>query len=413
MRRVPASIAEAGRGFGRKMSFLVFCSQEVGGLPFRIADILNRHGSRTVYISVSTVVDPHDSTRFHYGERNPEWDLSGQFGGIRGSSRAMIDRLDGIIRDHEITGCFATGEWSYLLRKAGTGYRYWSFGSDLDQACFAPLWPPGYPRWKKIPVWGRFAVTVRRRSRKSLRSAESVMIAPYQKEKLDIVCPGKKMFFLPHFQKVADYEALAREKAACRDKVARDIRAGRYFFSSTRHVWTGPYRHLSDNKENDVIIRSMARYLELSGDKETKLVLVKKGVDAGASMRLAQDLGIKDSIFWVDEMPRDALDPYYRGASLCFGQFGTPVLSGAVIEPLSHGTACISHAAADAGNVPFYDEMPPIFDSSDPGEIARFACSVMEDEKRLAGLGYDSWRWVRQNCTEEIFTAAFRRIFNP
>ena len=47
------------------MSYLIFCSFEVGGLPYRMAEILNAHGVEAYYASIAKPTLGHDSTQFH------------------------------------------------------------------------------------------------------------------------------------------------------------------------------------------------------------------------------------------------------------------------------------------------------------------------------------------------------------
>ncbi|CAN0499711.1 unnamed protein product, partial [Phaeothamnion confervicola] len=59
--------------------FLIFCSYEVGGFPYKMAEILNRHSIVTYYISVDREQFGHDSTTYHWGTQREEWDLSRLF----------------------------------------------------------------------------------------------------------------------------------------------------------------------------------------------------------------------------------------------------------------------------------------------------------------------------------------------
>ena len=59
---------------------LVFCSFEVGGFPFKIAEILNNHGIKSYYIALSNDAG-HDSSTFHYGTVDFEWNISREYRG--------------------------------------------------------------------------------------------------------------------------------------------------------------------------------------------------------------------------------------------------------------------------------------------------------------------------------------------
>jgi glycosyltransferase involved in cell wall biosynthesis len=237
------------------------------------------------------------------------------------------------------------------------------------------------------------------------------MVSPYQIKALREIFPDKNLFFLPHFLKVMDYPILLREKEINKRLICKEIEADRYFFSSVRHCWAGNWKKMSDYKANDVILYSYARYLSFVRNDHSKLVLVRKGPDVQASKDLSKTLGIQDRIVWVDEMRRDELDRYYQGADLCFGHFGTPVLTYAVLEALKNGTISISFSINHMENFPFYLENPPILNSRSPEEIADFMIKFLDDHTSFNGRSYQSWLWIQENCSEERFVESFRSLF--
>ncbi|MBI3399376.1 MAG: hypothetical protein HY026_09150 [Deltaproteobacteria bacterium] len=393
------------------MNYLIFCSFEVGGLPFRMAEILNRHGVKTFYISLEQGASGHDSTQFHYGDRCEDWDLSYMF--TKGlSASKKINLLNQIRKEYDIFFCFATGNKAYLLEHAGINYKYWSYGSDLDQQCFAPVWPAGYAFWKKIIGYPYFIFTTRREQRKSVYCADSMMIAPYQIETCKTISPDKGLFFLPHFIKILDYPALVSKKEESRKDICEKIQADYFFFSSSRHFWAGKKKALSDNKGNDIIIHSFAKYLRLSNAHMVKLILVEKGPDVDESKLLARNLGIDKFIVWIDEIRREELDKYYQGAAICFGQFGTPVITFTAIEPLSNATPCISFFKEKSSGIPFYKETPPIFNSNDPDKIANVMSQTVMDRNNYDNLSHKAWLWAKNNCSEERFVESFLEVFS-
>ena len=386
------------------MSYLIFCSFEVGGLPFRMAETLNRFRVETYYIYLGNKRSGHDSTLFHYGNRFEKWDLSSLFQDILGNSEKIIERLSQIKTSYNISHCLATGTAAYYLVKAGINYKYWSYGSDLDYQCFLHVGPTVknlYRMWKE-----------RKRTRNSIRRADSLMISPYQREALKKICIDKKMFFLPHYFKTIDYQMLLQQKAQNKKTVCEEIQAERYFFSSTRHVWSGSLREMADNKGNDTILHSYAEFKDLTNGPLSKLVLVRKGPDVESSKLLSRSLGIEDDVIWIDEMKREELDRFYQGATISFGQFGTPVITYAALEPLVNGTISISLLNENNSLVPFYEEKPPIFNSKDSKEIAAFMIRVLDDKDFFSKLSYKAWLWIKKNCSEEKFVESFLGLFN-
>lgn len=246
--------------------------------------------------------------------------------------------------------------------------------------------------------------------RRSVREAESIMIAPYQLNTYKKVCPGKKMFFFPHFMKVLDYNLLLEQKKTNKKIICERIRAENFIFTSTRHYWKGRKKLMSDNKGNDIILQAFATYLKLSNDRNTKLIFIEKGPDVEASKALAKKLAINPYIIWEKEMPKGELDKYYQGATICLGQFGTPVLSYATLEPLAHATPCISFYKVEA-SVLYYKELPPIVNTKNPHEITKKIYKIMIQKEDYSKICYESWKWAKENCSEEKFVQAFLSLF--
>jgi glycosyltransferase involved in cell wall biosynthesis len=404
------------------MSYLVFCSYEIGALPFVKARTLNQHGVRTYYLSLSGKASGHNSTEFHFGSEHEDWNLSHRFRDLSYLPhkidqvlywpRAVINRLKTIKEQYAITHCFATGIKSYLLKEAGIPYKYWSYGSDLDRHCFHPVFPPGYPSWIGHLMDIPFRTVIRPNARKTICHSDSVMIAPYQAEKLRQVCDDKKLFFLPHLIEVMDYEVLARQKIESKRKVCKEIGTKHFFFSSSRHEWAGKYREEPDLKGNDIILKAFGKYLSKTKNNDAKLILVEKGTDIEASKSLAKELNISEYIFWIKQMKRHEIQKFYQGATMCFGQFGNPVVTYVALEPLANGNVCASFYGDNSSKVPFYDEMPPIFNSKDPDEIADFMQEVIDNNDFYNDLCYKSWKWTAEHCSGETFVRSFVEVFN-
>ena len=417
------------------MSYLIFCSFEVGGLPYKMAEALNRHGIKTYYISLAWRNHSHDSTVFHYGDIKQDWDLSSYFSSRFWSSKKDVELLRRIKIEYNIDCCLALGHKAYLLREAGMGYSYLSYGFDLDQCCKVLIFPKGMLFWKERATYFNsilnFYMDMRRlipkeyaflkkfkvylyillnfcgEQKRSVLNSVSLMILSYQEKFYKQLCPHKRLFFLPSLTQVTEYEQLCKEKIRSKKMVCETINADNFLFSAARQFWYGKNSFFEDNKGNDIIFYSFARYLEISGDRKSKLILGIKGPDVEQSRKLAGLLGISDYIIWVKEMRRDELGVYYKGASACLGQFGTPALAYAVLEPLSNATSCASFAGDNDAHVPFYKSMPPIFNSKDPCEIGKFMHKIISDAEYASKMSYESWLWAKNNCSEERFVESF------
>lgn len=394
------------------MSFLVFCSFEVGGIPFRMAEILNRYKVETYYIYIGKKTSGHDSTEFHYGNVSCNWDLSNLFHNDLNDAGKIIQLLKEVKDKYSICHCLAIGIDAYLLKKAGISYKYWTYGSDLDQYCFmrASLLNPLLR--KRLLIHPLRVYRERQRAKKAIGMSDSVLILPYQFKALRKVSPNKEMYFLPHPLSILEFRELQKRKKENKELICKELGAEHYFFSATRHVWAGPSRKMSDNKGNDVIFHAFAKYLRLSNDYRSKLVLVKKGVDVENSRSLARSLGVEDFVEWFDEMKREKLNKYYQGASICFGQFGASVINFSLLEPLANASICVSFFNEKISSVPTYKTFPPVFNSREPQLIAEFMIQILSNEDAYNALSYNSWLWTKENCSEEKFVESLLDVFH-
>lgn len=398
-------------------NILVFCSYEVGGLPYKIAEILNNHGIKAYYLSLSIKNEGHDSSKYHYGSRGSAWDLteSPSVNCVTNSlnERISIENLINIKEKYNISNCFATGARSYLLDRAGIMYKYWSYGSDIDRMLnwTDRILRKNDSRVKILLSHLYFALFPYWQIKKTINAAGAIMIAPYQLNILKKITANKPLFFLPHFIPTTDYESIIDFKKNARLLICKRIGAKQYLFSASRHVWSNISNNNADIKGSDIVIQAFSSYISTTHDIRTKLVLIEKGSDLRYSKELCKNLGIEKQIVWVKEMKRDELNEYYQGASICFGQFGTPVITGSVVEPLANGTVVISYIGEESKVVPYYDVMPPVINTKDVEVIADTIKMLINNHNYRADLEFKSWQWATNNCSHEKFVSAFKKEF--
>jgi len=390
------------------MTHLVFCSYEVGGQPFRICEVLNRHGVPAQYVSVSRGARGHDSTVFHHGADTRPWDLSARVAGRPWAMARAMQRLRSL---GPWQGVFATGSAAHWLARAGLRYSYWSYGADLDYAGRARLLLGLGRPWPARIVSALAQRLVRDPAmRRTLAAADAAMIGPHQREALQRLAPHLPLFFLPHFLPVASRgDVQAARMAAARNAPFGDRRV---VFSAVRHAWSRVGPALPDYKGNDLAIRGFAAYLQRAAHADTMLVLVAKGRDVQASRRLVAELGIGANVQWVQEMTRADLAQLYHGASVCLGQFGPPVITGATIEPLACGTPVVAWVGEAGGPVPTYAEAPPVINTRSVDGIAQGLASMLDDPDAQAAGSQAAWSWAARNCSEAVFARAFARHFD-
>lgn len=388
------------------LSFLIFCSYEVGGLPYAYAQALNHQGQKTYYVSLAKPTSGHDSSSFHFGFNFVPWDLSSNFRTQDGVG-TIASKLRGICKKYAVAQVFATGDKAYLLDRANIPYSYWSYGSDLDQICLPrfPSWSGTFSQWKFF----LYCLLHKGSARRSICQSKQVMIAPYQLNALDKVCKHKKKFFLPHLIQAEAYETVLMAKKLARQELQVRHHAENIFFSVVRHYWKGARSAWSDNKGNDKIVRAFALYLEKTNFKNDKLLLIEKGPDVIESKKLAQSLGIDRWLVWLPEMKRSDLQIYLSGATACLGQFGTPVLTYAQLEPLAWATPCISYYGEVNNRVPFYDSRPPIVQAKTAEEILAAMLFISTNHDKAEQFSNMSWKWINENCSEKFFVEQFSK----
>jgi glycosyltransferase involved in cell wall biosynthesis len=399
------------------MALLLFCSLDVGGFPFMFADVLNRGGVETYFVCTSRDRSHHDTAAFHNLKTDVPWNLSSQFNGALLPRRILARRLRALVKSHAIDGCFATGLGIGVLEDADIPYKYWSFGNDLA-ACQWPERPEAVrPARKLLRYAARCvkAVPRVRRARHTFRAAESVMISPYQWAMFrDAIGHNerKDLFWFPHLLATDSLEEIMERKARASERLKRTFDASHIFFSSTRQFWSTTRLEGVDDKGNDVMIRAFANFRRRQQGRAAKLLLVDKGPSVAASRALANEEGVAEHIIFLKEVPRGDLADYYAGADLCFGQFGTPVLSFSTLEPLAYATPTISFVdRSPPPEVPYFPELPPLFISKDPKAIADFMLETCEDKQKSRELETSSWRWVRNYCSERAFVDAIAKTF--
>lgn len=392
------------------MSYLIFCSFEVGGLPYRFAELLNKHGVKTYYVSIDRPLHKHDSTTFHYGtDKLQDWDLSASFKKDFKSMNLIVDKLHDLKHRLDIKGCFATGSKSFLLDHADIPYAYWSFGADLDY-----IYPPYFFSQMRLALkkyYYRFfgKSLFSEEMVKTLNGAKKLMVSSYQKRTLNRLAIDKQLFFLPHTYSVApDFDVLIKQKENFKAILCNEFNADYFFFSSVRQVWKNRSNLTGDSKNNDIAIKAFSLYLQKAKKDNCKLVMINKGCDVDATKKIISSLSLRDYVIWIDEAKRQDLSKYYMGADLCVGHFGTPVLTNSVLEPLSFATPCVSYYGQTVKDMPFYDEYPPVYNSNDPAEISDFMAKVHENREFAGQLEYRSWDWARRFCNENEFVDRFK-----
>lgn len=390
------------------MSYLIFCSLEVSGLPYEMAEVLNKHGVETYYISIARGARGHDSTLYQLGYRPPvSWDLSSQVSPLPWGKK--VEKLRSLQQRYRFQGIVATGDLSYLLAEAGLPYLYWCFGVDLDQLDYRRSWTAPLPWWRRWMVLAYFFLAVRRRMIRTLQGASRFMIVPYQRRILESVVSSPKYFFFPHILAGPDGSDLQEARRQAGLRLRERFPATSIVFSAVRHFWHGSRAGLLEDKANQVAIEAFAIYVRRSGDRRARFITVSAGPDVPASQALASRLGIADQMVWVPHTSRQKLADFYLGADLALGNFALPLISFAVLEPLSLGCPCISKVRPYHG-VATYDPPPPLLHADSSALAADFLLEGLSEPEVLQKWSASSRRWAAVYLSEENFVRQFSKL---
>lgn len=390
--------------------YLIFCSLEVSGLPYEMAEVLNKHGERTYYISIARRPEGHDSTLYQLGPRSQaDWDLSHHLAGLSWNER--VSRLKRCDQEYGFGGVLATGDLCYMLAQAEIPYLYWCFGVDLDQLDYRRSWTAPLPWWRRLPYLAYFFLVVRARMLKTLRGARKFMLVPYQRHILEKQIQRPEFFFFPHILPTIDWAELNERRQRARFLWQNQLQASRIFFSAVRHFWSGPRAGLWEDKANHIALRGFARYVQKTGDYGARFATIQAGPDVAASQALARQLGIADQLIWLPHTSRQKLEEYYLAADFTLGNFAFPLVSFAVVEPLRCGSPCISRLLPYEG-VPTYKPLPPVLHAESPEGVAEALERGSRDETWLQSLSYQSWSWAKECASEKSFVRSFRDLFH-
>ena len=237
------------------------------------------------------------------------------------------------------------------------------------------------------------------------------MIAPYQLKYLELLSKNNNFFFLPHLIYSQSFKDTIEKKEKYSNELFSQYECDEIFFSSTRHEWYGKLKNRDDNKGNNIIIESFAKYLDLQKHKKTKLLIIEKGYDIEATKNLIAALNIQDRVIWLSEMPRPELEKYYLAAKFAFGQFHTPVITNSSLEPLAAATPVISFFGNTPISIAYYETLPPVYNSKTPHQIAHFLYNMHNEHDGYLKLQEKSLSWISTYCSKESFARQFKNSF--
>ena len=394
---------------------LIVDYEEIGAMLYSYAKILNEHGGdlKCFYASFqNTHQRPHDSNDFHFLKTKSPWDVTKLF--EKECCGVTLFNLDSKVRYlKELANRLApdlvltAGRGGYLCHRAGLRYVYWAYGSDLEQYAFNLTGEHANQKLMQKFVYhvvnspflsSEDPLLINKLTdniwAEGVRQADRLIVLPRTFKYLGKILKKARLVHLPHCMPVVPSTHRKGGKTLPRQKK---------FLSTTRQGWGSGKEQLTDYKANDVLVDAIAEYREKTGDDDFELHLIRKGPHVVDTQGRLKKRGLEKYTTWHAEMKRDTLYRLYREATICFGQFGTEALEWSAVEPLAFGVPCISwYGHMDKPHlegIPFYRELPPIFNSRTSVEISTHLISLLADKDRYRQASEAATGWCQKYCT--------------
>lgn len=389
-----------------KVNFLILTDINVSNVHLMLARILNDFSSLNVkFLNARNPRSFFDQSSW-YDKAEEIYDLSYSL-----KSKSLVSKifkLFSIINKSDIVLC--TGVVANLVFLLKKPYIYFCTGSDLDQytkyGCnIFELHNSITSLFKKLqrPLKKFLYFT-------AIKKAETTIITSYQYEDLKRI-GYKKLGFFPHPLEKEYLDIKLKDREIYSNNIKEEFGCNWIFFSSTRHEWSEYLVNENDYKGNDVIIKAFYFCYKM-GLKGGKLFLIEKGGDVNKSKELIRDLGIEANVIWLKPMNRKRLYEFYCGADVCFDQFSKGCLALCAVEAMSCGAPTITYIGPVNTEVPFYKELPPVFNCKEPEKISEYIMLLFNDEILRKRIEKESYEWVRRNCSYEKIVEAFNSMVN-
>lgn len=392
----------------KAIKLLVLTNLNVSNVHLMIAKVLNINPMYEVkFLNTQTKVSSiNDSNWYEKNDKN----INLSYLTKQKSVLLLIWNIIKAILKADLVIC--SGSISGFVRILKKPYIYFCYGSDLDQYSKygSSIYGLNKVTQSKIRRF-LYKLFVSRLYRYAIKGSRITVVAPYQYS--DIKQLGyKRLGFFPHTLEEEYLDICLQEREQKCDKLRKQYNCEWIFFSSTRHEWSDNLSNENDYKGNDVIIKAFFFYTEQNIDKKAKLFLINKGTDIEKSKKLIMELNIEDKVVWLEPMNRKKLLEFYSGSHVCLDQFSKGCLALCAIEAMACGTPTVSYIGAHNEEVPFYNEIPPIFNNKDPFKISEYFGKIVNDLEFRKKIESQSFDWVKRNCSYDRFMEAFDSMIN-
>jgi glycosyltransferase involved in cell wall biosynthesis len=173
-------------------------------------------------------------------------------------------------------------------------------------------------------------------------------------------------------------------------------------------------------KGNDILIRAFAQFLKRTGAKRAGLVLIARPqdvvdtVDDRAAKKLIDDLGIQESVLWLDpprrsNFTRAELVALYSACDVAAGDFGAGWFGSITLEGLALSRPVIGYVAESALQAMY--PWHPLLSSRTVEGNADLLVRLYTDPAFRREKGADGRRWVEEFHSHETAGAMYAERF--
>lgn len=295
--------------------------------------------------------------------------------------------------------------------------RPWQLSHDLRNVFSSRM----TSRWRALfsaPIRWMRSVSQRR----GIRTSDAVVIAPYQlplARKIGV--PNERIYFSPTptsdiaLPNHLDEELLEQYRTASRgvDELLRDSRI--LIYHPTR-ILLGDSRHRSFCKNNEVLIKGLARYLS-EGTRPVHLLLTRKGdISEIISMeRLIDECQVSRFVTWIHPMPPWAVtDIMKRDRVVVADQFSRDIPTLGDIGRLATNAGCpliTSYSGVD--DVMFESAPPNVFLATSPRMVSDALRSISQlSDDEWVTLSHETQAWFDANLSPQAISQRIGRMLH-
>ncbi|MEN8221316.1 MAG: glycosyltransferase [Pseudomonadota bacterium] len=154
-----------------------------------------------------------------------------------------------------------------------------------------------------------------------------------------------------------------------------------FIFQTARQVWTPKTVKRLGSKRNDILFKGFSIFAQ--AHKDALLVLVDKGdPDIDKSKTLIRELGIQDSVIWIESMKRYELIKYLHSCDLFIDSFATGGHGCTALEAMSCGAPVMMYLNSKRYNQ-ILGETPPLINVKTPEALAEKMAYYYKHQDKL------------------------------